>query len=108
MLSCYNRDQVTCNHRAPSLSYKTMNRFMQILCIVLVVLSYSVIFDVHCYAYMFIIILPLQHQNTEQRNVENTERRRTAIRSVVEMGYSQSVVQACVDRLVERGNYAQF
>lgn len=44
-----------------------------------------------------------EHQNTEERSVENTERRRTAIRSVVEMGYSQSVVQACVDRLVERG-----
>lgn len=44
-----------------------------------------------------------EHQNTEESNVENTERRRTAIRSVVEMGYSQSVVQACVDRLVERG-----
>ena len=54
---------------------------------------------------IIVFILSLQHQNTEERSVENTERRRTAIRSVVEMGYSQSVVQACVDRLVERGNY---
>ena len=89
-----------------------MNRFMQVLCIVPAVLSDTIIFVVHVSMFIIIIfiiiILPLQPQNTKQRNIENTERRRTAMRSVVEMGYPQSVVQACVDRLVERGYYVLF
>lgn len=44
-----------------------------------------------------------QELHREDDSNKETERRQTAIRSVIEMGYQQSVVDTCVEKLIARG-----